>query len=56
MIKFHRVDLAAEAALKKLDAGNSSSEAVSKLRGELGVLQKRNKELADRLLKLEAKK
>jgi aminopeptidase N len=51
-----RVRAAAEAALKKLDAGNSSSEAVSKLRGELGVLQKRNKELADRLLKLEAKK
>jgi aminopeptidase N len=51
-----RVRAAAEAALKKLNAGDSSSAAVTKLRGELGTLQKRNKALEERLLKLEAKK
>ncbi|HAB10530.1 MAG TPA: hypothetical protein DCE47_02440, partial [Planctomycetaceae bacterium] len=50
-----RVRVAAQAALKAMQTEKTASAELDRLRGELESLRKRNRDLADRLKKLEAK-
>jgi aminopeptidase N len=50
-----RVRTAAEAAVKKMRDGSTSSKELTRLRDEISGLNKRNKDLQERLLKLESK-
>ena len=50
-----RVRVAAQAALKAMQTEKPASAELDRLRGELEALRKRNRDLADRLKKLEAK-
>ena len=50
-----RTRLAAERAIEKLDQNAPSAGDLAKLRKEIDALRKRNVELENRLIKLEAK-